>query len=86
MPIPTKLRDFDDLPKRRLLNSPRDLGTLIRSKRKRQKLTQQDLADGLGVTRQLIGELENGRPSIRFEVALLAARQLGIDLFAEERV
>lgn len=62
-----------------------ELGAAIRSRRKALKLTQQNLADGLGVTRQLIGELENGRPGVRLEVALLAAQQLGIDLFAKSR-
>ena len=43
-------------------------------------LTQSDLAATLWVTRQLIGELERGKPGIRLQVALQACMTLGLNL------
>ncbi|MEZ4648585.1 MAG: helix-turn-helix transcriptional regulator [Candidatus Eisenbacteria bacterium] len=61
-----------------------DLRVHLRRFRKTRDLTQQDLADRLGVTRQTIISIEKGkyRPSI--ELALLLAREFACpveDLF-----
>jgi len=60
--------------------TPSVLGQAIAHRRKVLGLTQADLAAALGVTRQLIGELERGKSGIRLEVALMACRELGLDL------
>ena len=63
-----------------------DVRVHVRRFRKTRDLTQQDLADRLGVTRQTILSIEKGkyRPSI--ELALLLAREFGCqveDLFED---
>ena len=60
--------------------TPETLGRAISSQRKLTGLTQSDLAATLGVTRQLIGELERGKPGIRLQVALQACIILGLTL------
>lgn len=61
-----------------VIRTAEDLGTAIAQRRKMLHLTQSDLAGGLGVTRQLIGELERGKAGIGLEVALMACRELGL--------
>ncbi len=60
--------------------TPETLGQAISIRRKLTGLTQSDLAATLGVTRQLIGELERGKPGIRLQVALQACITLGLFL------
>lgn len=60
--------------------TPETLGQAISTRRKLTGLTQSDLAAVLGVTRQLIGELERGKPGIRLQVALQACITLGLHL------
>lgn len=60
--------------------TPETLGMAISIRRKQTGLTQSDLAATLGVTRQLIGELERGKPGIRLQVALQACIILGLNL------
>ena len=60
--------------------TPETLGQAISIRRKLTGLTQSDLAATLGVTRQLIGELERGKPGIRLQVALQACITLGLIL------
>ena len=60
--------------------TPETLGQAISRRRKLTGLTQSDLAATLGVTRQLIGELERGKPGIRLQVALQACIILGLNL------
>lgn len=40
---------------------PKDIGVLIRNKRKLKKMSQSDLAEVCGVGRRFISELENGK-------------------------
>lgn len=60
--------------------TPETLGKAISNRRKLTGLTQSDLAAVLGVTRQLVGELERGKPGIRLQVALQACIILGLTL------
>lgn len=60
--------------------TPAVLGQAIAQRRKAAGLTQAELAAALGVTRQLVGEMERGKPGIRLEVVLMACRELGLDL------
>ena len=39
-----------------------ELGQLIRSMRESRGLTQQDVANGLGVSRKWVNEVESGKP------------------------
>ena len=51
--------------------------TRIQELRKTQKLSQAELADALGVTRQTITSLEKGRYTASLELALKIARFFG---------
>ncbi|MGE4466124.1 type II toxin-antitoxin system Y4mF family antitoxin [Sphaerochaeta sp.] len=67
-----------------ILNS-KDLGTIIRKKRKELGLTQTQLAQLSGVGLRFISELERGKESARIGYAIKIASNLGIDISAESR-
>ncbi len=46
------------------LYTPQDLGHFVADLRKSRGLTQAQLADELGVTRQYISEIESGQPNL----------------------
>lgn len=46
------------------LRTPEDLGRAVRHMRRDAGLTQQELADRLGVSQRWLSELETGRPKI----------------------
>jgi HTH-type transcriptional regulator / antitoxin HipB len=56
------------------------LGIELRARRAALNLSQERLADAIGVNRRVIGELERGKASVRFEIVLAAAQALGLDL------
>ena len=57
-----------------------EIGELIRTERKRQKILQQDLADLSGVSLHFLSNLENGKASVEFQKVLLIFRSLGIKM------
>lgn len=66
-------------------NSPAELGAVIRERRRALGLSQDDLALSIGVNRRVIGQLEGGKQTVRLEIALAAARALGLDVGVEAR-
>jgi DNA-binding XRE family transcriptional regulator len=44
------------------------------------RLTQDQLAEVTGVNRRVIGDLERGKGTVRLEIALAAARAVGLDV------
>lgn len=48
-------------------------------------MTQDDLALAIGVNRKVVGQLEGGKESVRLEIALNAARALGLNVGVEAR-
>jgi len=50
----------------------------IKELRKKQKITQEELANTLGVTRQTINAIENNKYNPTLELAMKLARLLGI--------
>lgn len=66
---------------------PHQFGAQIRVRRRALRLSQSALADTIGVNRRVVGELERGKGSVRIEIALAAARAVGLDveLRARER-
>lgn len=62
-------------------------GNAIRTRRRGLNLSQDQLAEVIGVNRRVIGELERGKGSVRLEIALAAAHAVGFDvnLRARER-
>jgi y4mF family transcriptional regulator len=61
------------------------LGEVIRLARQKRGLSQQLLADGAGVGRRFLSELENGKTTLEFEKILQVATAAGVDLFAKLR-
>lgn len=59
------------------------MGALIRDRRRARGLSQQALADAVGVSRLWIGQVERGRPRAELGLVLKALRALGIRLTAD---
>ena len=57
-----------------------DFGRALRARRAALRLTQEDLAGVIGVNRRVVSELERGKGTVRLEIALEAARALGMDV------
>lgn len=55
-----------------------DLAALIRFHRRRSGLTQQELAELAGVGKNLVYDLENGKPTVRWENVLKVLNVLNI--------
>ena len=67
------------------VETPRAVGAALRSFRKGAGLTQTELADQLGTTRQLVARLEDGDVTEQVRVLMAAFRVLGVTLKAERR-
>lgn len=68
------------------VRSAKDLGLMIREKRRQRGWDQQTLADRIGVSRLWISEMENGKRSVQLELVLRALAVLDIDLQARDTV
>ncbi len=62
------------------ISTTKELGQLVREKRKRQKLTQTDLAGVTGVGVRFIVDLEKGKETAQIGKVLHILRSLGINL------
>lgn len=62
-----------------------EYGAMVRRRRQELGLTQQELADSIGVARRVVGELERGKPTVRLQIAMDAASALGLSLYSVER-
>lgn len=67
------------------LSDTADLGRLIRDERKRQHMTQTELANVSGVGITYLSQLENGKETAEIGKALNVLTMLGMDLYAERR-
>lgn len=61
------------------------LGAALRARRKALRLSQSAVADAIDVNRRVVGELERGKGTVRLEIALAAARAVGLDVELRER-
>lgn len=68
-----------------IVRNARDLGSLIATERKRQGLTQAELAGFSGVGVTFLSQLENGKGTAELDKALTVLATLGIDLVAQRR-
>ena len=70
------------------VKNPDEFGLTIRDRRRALKLSQAELAEKIGVTRQWVIAVERGKGSTELELALKAATALGlkIDLSTRESV
>ncbi len=67
------------------ISNSMELGEVIRSKRKRLKVTQKDLAMVAGTGLRFISELERGKPTSRISGVFKVIQALNITLTATER-
>ena len=63
-----------------VLTDATSFGDALRARRRNLDLSQDAVAELIGVNRRVVGELEHGKGSVRLEIALAAARALGIDI------
>lgn len=63
----------------------KDLGAAILAERKRQKLTQTELANLCAVSLSFISNLENGKATAELEKALKVLSTLGLDIAITKR-
>ena len=71
------------MPQLRVLRSARGLGAFAAEQRQRQGLTQSELAERVGVSREWVSRFErgSGSPSLRAVMDVLS--ELGLELSAE---
>lgn len=65
--------------------STKDLGALVKERRKQRGLTQKELAMYCGTGIRFISDLENGKDTIQFEKALKVISMLALDMHIKER-
>lgn len=66
------------------ITSIKDIGKLVKENRKKQNLTQVQLAQLSNVGARFLSDLENGKPTCEVEKTLKVLSNLGIKLVAQE--
>lgn len=61
------------------------LGAILRQARKKSGMTLVDTAESIGITKQTLSDLENGRVSVGINTVLKVVNDLGLCLFAVPR-
>lgn len=64
------------------LQTPSDLARLVKNARVRRNLTQQDVANAVGITRQSLARIERGNGGASFDTVLRILDHLGLHLDA----
>ncbi|MGA1825209.1 MAG: type II toxin-antitoxin system Y4mF family antitoxin [bacterium] len=67
------------------IKNVKDIGNLMKNRRKDVKLTQRELAGLCSVGVRFISELENGKKTLEIEKVLKVAKNLGFDFCFRER-
>lgn len=67
------------------IDSPAELGSLIRARRGELGISQTELADVAQTTLRFVSELERGKPTAQLAGVLRVLSALGISLEARER-
>ena len=62
------------------IRTPKEIGHLVRDRRKNKKWTQDQLAKRLGVSRLWIVQLEQGKPTVQLGLVLRALNELDATL------
>jgi HTH-type transcriptional regulator/antitoxin HipB len=68
-----------------LIKSPMELAQLVRDQRKRRRLSQQRLAELIGVSRQWVIALEQGKPTAELGLVLQALSAVGLRVDVRDR-
>lgn len=66
------------------IQKPADLARTVKTRRQAQGLTQQDIADAVGITRQSLARIERGHSGASFDTILRIFEKLGLRLEAIE--
>jgi HTH-type transcriptional regulator / antitoxin HipB len=66
-----------------IIRAPRDIGALVRDRRKSLRMNQQDLADKVGVSRLWIINLEHGKATSQLDLVLRTLNYLSVILYVE---
>lgn len=64
------------------IQKPADLARAVKTRRQAQGLTQQDIAEAVGITRQSLARIERGHGGASFDTVLRVFAELGIRLEA----
>lgn len=67
------------------ISSGAAIGTALRRRRKKMSLTQEEVADALGFSPRLVGEIERGRGTVGIDKVFAYATMLGMDIVVFER-
>jgi HTH-type transcriptional regulator / antitoxin HipB len=67
------------------INSADDAGLFCRSWRKREQITQAELADSAGVGVRFVSEFERGKPTCEIGKVIKLCKTIGIDFYAAKR-
>jgi HTH-type transcriptional regulator / antitoxin HipB len=67
------------------IDDPRQLGELIRRRRRELGLTQTEVADVADTNLRFVSELERGKPTARLENVMRVLATLGLELEARAR-
>ena len=70
-------------PEDPLVSGSLDLGAHIRAARTQSGLTLEEAAMSVGVSKQTMHSIETGTGTVSLELVLLAAKALGVALFAQ---
>lgn len=70
---------------RERIQTPEQLGILVRERRADLRLTQEELAGAALVTPRLLGEVERGKKTAQLDGVLRILAALGLDLFVKTR-
>lgn len=62
------------------IQTPADLARIVKTRRQAQKLTQQNVADAVGITRQSLARVERGHGGVSFDTVLRIFDVLDIQL------
>lgn len=64
------------------IQKPADLARIVKTRRQSQGLTQQEVADAAGITRQSLARIEHGQAGASFDLVLRIFEKLGVSLEA----
>ena len=67
------------------ITSIKEIGILVKEKRKKINMTQKEAASIAGMGLRFLSELENGKPTLEIDKVLNVARIFGIDIEANNR-
>lgn len=65
------------------LRTPRDIGAIIRDRRRRLGLDQGELAKKVGVSRLWINQVERGKPGASLNLVLRTLAAVGVELIPD---